>query len=125
MKKLAAIILALTLILCVMAAPASAADKKVKIGWTMAYFDHPVYQLLMKGAQEIADSLDDCELIFADGKNDPNIQASQIDAFIAQGVDGIILTAAVSDPMLPSIKKSILHYNTAWQFFATMKNTNF
>ena len=85
----------------------AAGDKseKITIGWAMAYFDHPVYQLLMQGAQEIADGLDGCELIFADGKNDATTQASQIDTFIAQNVDAIILTAAVSDPMLPSIKK--------------------
>lgn len=80
-------------------------DKKVTIGWAMAYYDHPVYQLLMEGAKEVADGLDNCELIFADGKNDATTQASQIDTFIAQKVDAIILTAAVSDPMLPAIKK--------------------
>lgn len=88
------------------AAEAAKTDgETVTIGWAMAYFDHPVYQLLMQGAQEVAAGLDNCELIFADGKNDATTQASQIDTFLAQGVDAIILTAAVSDPMLPSIKK--------------------
>ena len=77
----------------------------ITIGWAMAYFDHPVYQLLMQAAQEVADEMGDCEITFADGKNDATTQASQIDTFIAQDVDAIILTAAVSDPMLPSIKK--------------------
>ena len=67
---------------------ASAKDKKV-IGWSVAYFDHPVYQLMMKAAQSLADK-SDCKVIFADGKNDASVQASQIDNFIAQGVDGII-----------------------------------
>ena len=80
-------------------------DGKITIGWAMAYYDHPVYQLLMQGANEVAEGLDNCELIFADGKNDATTQASQIDNFIAQDVDAIILTAAVSDPMLPSVKK--------------------
>lgn len=78
---------------------------KVVIGWAMAYFDHPVYQKLMQGAKEVADGLGNVELTFADGKNDPITQVSQIDTFIAQKVDAIILTAAVSDPMLPAIKK--------------------
>ena len=73
-------------------------DGKITIGWAMAYYDHPVYQLLMQGANEVAEGLDNCELIFADGKNDATTQASQIDNFIAQDVDAIILTAAVSDP---------------------------
>ena len=82
---------------------ASAKDKKV-IGWSVAYFDHPVYQLMMKAAQALADK-SDCKVIFADGKNDASVQASQIDNFIAQGVDGIILTPTVSDPLIPAVKK--------------------
>ena len=44
-------------------------------------------------------------LLLQTERNDATTQASQIDTFIAQDVDAIILTAAVSDPMLPSIKK--------------------
>jgi ABC-type sugar transport system substrate-binding protein len=105
MKKLFLLLLSLIMTFSIVGTPVSASNDKVTIGWAMAYFDHPVYQLLMKGAQELADELGDCELIFADGKNDANTQASQIDTFIGQGVDAIILTAAVSDPMLPSIKR--------------------
>jgi ribose transport system substrate-binding protein len=83
--------------------PALAQDKKV-IGWSVAYFDHPVYQLMMKGAQKLADEAG-CEVIFADGKDDPSVQASHVDNFIAQGVDGIILTPTVSDPLIPAVKK--------------------
>lgn len=83
--------------------PAFAQDKKT-IGWSVAYFDHPVYQLMMQGAQKLADQ-SDCKVIFADGKDDPSVQASHIDNFIAQGVDGIILTPTVSDPLIPAVKK--------------------
>ena len=83
--------------------PALAQEKKT-IGWSVAYFDHPVYQLMMQGAQGLADA-SDCKVIFADGKNDPSVQASQVDNFIAQGVDGIILTPTVSDPLIPAVKK--------------------
>lgn len=83
--------------------PVLAQDKKV-IGWSVAYFDHPVYQLMMKGAQKLADEAG-CEVIFADGKDDPSVQASHVDNFIAQGVDGIILTPTVSDPLIPAVKK--------------------
>lgn len=83
--------------------PALAQEKKT-IGWSVAYFDHPVYQLMMKAAQSLADD-SDCKVIFADGKNDPSVQASQVDNFIAQGVDGIILTPTVSDPLIPAVKK--------------------
>ena len=83
--------------------PALADDKKT-IGWAVAYFDHPVYQLMMQAAQKLADA-SDCKVIFADGKDDPSVQASQVDNFIAQGVDGIILTPTVSDPLMPAVKK--------------------
>ena len=83
--------------------PALAQEKKT-IGWSVAYFDHPVYQLMMQAAQKLADD-SDCKVIFADGKNDPSVQASQVDNFIAQGVDGIILTPTVSDPLIPAVKK--------------------
>jgi ABC-type sugar transport system substrate-binding protein len=86
------------------ARPGFAAAKKKVIGWSVAYFDHPVYQLMMKAAQELADK-DGVQVIFADGKNDPSVQASQLTNFIAQNVDGIILTPAVSDPMIPAIKQ--------------------
>ncbi|SDZ42631.1 ribose transport system substrate-binding protein/ribose transport system permease protein [Micromonospora pattaloongensis] len=75
-----------------------------KIGWSVAYFDHPVYQLMMKGAKEEAAKLG-VEVIFADGKNDPAVQTQQLNNFLAQKLDGIILTPAVSDPMIPAIKK--------------------
>jgi len=83
--------------------PVLAAEQKT-IGWSVAYFDHPVYQLMMQGAQSLADA-SDCKVIFADGRDDPSVQASHIDNFIAQGMDGIILTPTVSDPLIPSVKK--------------------
>ncbi|MDN5327070.1 MAG: ribose transport system substrate-binding protein [Moorella sp. (in: firmicutes)] len=78
--------------------------KEYVVGWSMAYFDHPVYQLLMNAARELAEK-QGIKLIFADGKNDPAVQASQIDNFIAQKVDAIILTPTVADPLIPAVKK--------------------
>ncbi|HEV7897282.1 MAG TPA: substrate-binding domain-containing protein, partial [Planosporangium sp.] len=78
--------------------------KQVTIGWSVAYFDHPVYQLMMEGAKEEA-AKQGVKIIFADGKNDPAVQTQQLNNFLAQKVDGIILTPAVSDPMIPAVKK--------------------
>lgn len=83
---------------------ADKAKKEITIGWDMAYFDHPVYQLLMKGAKEVAEK-EGVKLIFSDGKNDAATQASIIDNFIAQKLDAIILTPTVADPLIPSVKK--------------------
>ncbi len=54
------------------ATPGNAEAKKT-IGWSVAYFDHPVYQLMMKAAQKLADE-HGCNIIFADGKKDPSVQ---------------------------------------------------
>jgi ABC-type sugar transport system substrate-binding protein len=78
--------------------------KQITIGWSVAYFDHPVYQLMMEGAKEEA-AKKGVKVIFADAKNDPAVQMSNINNFLAQKVDGIILTPAVSDPMIPAVKR--------------------
>jgi ABC-type sugar transport system substrate-binding protein len=81
----------------------SGGKKQLVIGWTVSDFANPFYQLMMKGAK-IAAKEQGVKVIFTDGKGDPATQTSQIDGFLAQKVDGIILSAALSDPMLPAIK---------------------
>jgi ribose transport system substrate-binding protein len=44
-------------------------------------------------------------MTFLDGKNDAAEQSANLDTFIAQKVDAIILMPAVSDPLLPAIKR--------------------
>ncbi|MCU1671397.1 MAG: rbsB [Blastococcus sp.] len=83
---------------------AAGSNKQITIGWSVAYFDHPVYQLMMEGAKKQA-AKDGVKIIFADGKNDPAVQSRQLDNFLAQKVDGIILTPTVADPMIPAVKK--------------------
>jgi ABC-type sugar transport system substrate-binding protein len=100
----AALALLASAAIAVASSTSAIAGEKKTIGWSVAYFDHPVYQLMMQAAQKLADQ-SDCKVIFADGKNDPSVQASQVDNFIAQGVDGILLTPTVSDPLIPAVKK--------------------
>lgn len=106
---LALVIAALLLSGCGNAANGSASgrvggdDGKITIGWSVALFNHPFYQKMMKGAQAAAAD-QGIELLMVDGKGDPAIQSDQLNNFIAQKVDGIILSAAISDPMIPAIK---------------------
>jgi ribose transport system substrate-binding protein len=86
------------------AGSSASGNKKIKIGWAVAYFDHPVYQLMMEGAKEEA-AKQGVDLILADGKNDPAVQTSQINNFLAQKVDAIMLTPTVADPMIPAVKR--------------------
>ena len=103
-KFMSIMVFVLVLIFALMGNYAYSQDK-YKIGVSVAYFNHPVYQLEMKGMQEMADKEGDVELIFLDGKNDAAEQSAHCDNFISQKVDGIILMPAVSDPMLPAIKR--------------------
>ncbi len=103
-RKAVVLVLALMVVLGVLASPGLAAQKQLVVGWTVAYFDHPVYQLMMKAMKEVAEQ-EGIKLIVVDGKNDPAVQSAQVENFLVQKVDGIIITAAVADPMLPVIKK--------------------
>jgi ribose transport system substrate-binding protein len=78
--------------------------KKFTIGWSLALFDHPVYQIMIKAANDAAEKRG-VNLLIANGKKDPAVQASDIDNFLAQGVDAIMLTPQVSDPLIPAVKK--------------------
>lgn len=105
LKKFGIIMLFLMIIFFLLGTAYSEETKKdYVIGWTVAYFDHPVYQLMMKAMQEEAEA-NNVKLIMVDGKNDPATQVAQVENFIAQKVDGIMITAAVADPMLPVIEK--------------------
>ena len=78
--------------------------KKFTVGWSLALFDHPVYQIMIKAANEQAEKR--CiDLILTNGKKDAAVQAADIDNFLAQGVDAILLTPVVSDPLIPAVKK--------------------
>ncbi|MCW2882515.1 MAG: rbsB [Sphaerisporangium sp.] len=78
--------------------------KQIVIGWSVSDYANPFYGLMMKGAQTAADG-QGVKVIFTDGKGDPATQTQQINGFLAQKVDGIILSAALSDPMLPVMKQ--------------------
>lgn len=55
-RKAVVIIPALTVALSILATPGLAAAKKqLVVGWTVAYFDHPVYHLMMKAMKEVAE----------------------------------------------------------------------
>jgi len=103
MKKMHFVLAAIAILLIV--AGTGYAQKRYRVGVSVAYFNHPVYQLEMKGMKEVAAKLGDLDMIYLDGKNDAAEQTSQLDSFISQKVDAIILMPAVSDPLLPAMKR--------------------
>ncbi len=65
--------------------------KKVKIGFSAPAADHGWMGAITKATQAEAKKYSDVELLVAEGTNDPNQQISQVETFINQKVDAIVL----------------------------------
>ncbi|WP_405059751.1 substrate-binding domain-containing protein [Kribbella sp. NBC_01505] len=65
--------------------------KKVKIGFSAPASDHGWMGAITKATQAEAKKYSDVELLVAEGTNDPNQQISQVETFINQKVDAIVL----------------------------------
>ncbi len=76
------------------------------IGVAMADFKIPFFVRMMKGMEGAADRLG-ANLDIQDGKSDPNVQMSQIETFIIQKKDLVIIVAAQLDALVPVADKCI------------------
>ncbi|ULJ75580.1 substrate-binding domain-containing protein [Rhizobium gallicum] len=89
MKKLL-----ITTALCLLAAPAFAGTRVVV---TMTSFDNPFLTILLNGIRDEAKRVKNVELLTEDAQLDPAKQLNQIQNFIANGVDAIIVNAVDGD----------------------------
>ena len=87
MKTLTAMALVLGL-----AAPALAQDK-IQVGVAMTSFDNPFLTILLNGIKAQAEKAGNVELILEDAQLDTARQQNQVQNFIANGVDAIIVNA--------------------------------
>lgn len=107
MKKLLSIILSTFLIIysftgCVgITNYITKTNEKIKIGVSIANFDDKFWSYLLKGMQSYVNSLNDVEVIYADAKSDSNTQLSQVENFISQKVDVIVVTPVDRDSSKP------------------------
>ena len=62
----------------------------MKIGLTMASFEFDFHQAIMAGAQKWADE-HGASLVMVDAHNDMNKQVGQVENFLAQGMDAVIV----------------------------------
>lgn len=85
-------------------AAGSTAEKQIVIGMTMAGVDSPFPLAVSKFAQSQADAKG-VKLILTNAQWDAQKQADQINGFIAQKVDAIIINPVDASSMLPSLKK--------------------
>ena len=93
MKKLALAALALSLM--------SSAAMAANIGVSMAAFDDNFLTVLRNGLQDYASTMDGVQIQAEDAQNDVAKQLSQVQNFIASGVDGIIVNAVDTSATQP------------------------
>lgn len=85
------------------AAPAEG-KTEIVIGCTLQNLSEE-FMTMLKGAMELKlQEYDNVKLIINDAESKPDKQASQLDSFIAQGVDAVIISPVDADALAPSVK---------------------
>lgn len=77
------------------------AGDQVVIGFSAPAADHGWMGSITESARNVAAQYDDVELRVADGTNDVNLQISQVETFINDGVDAIVLLPFDGAAMTP------------------------
>src|SRR3954463_14431757 len=83
------------------------AGDKVVIGFSAPAADHGWMGSITQSAQDVAAKYDDVELRVADGTNDVNLQISQVETFINDKVDAIVLLPFDGAAMTPVALKAM------------------
>ena len=83
------------------------AGEKVVIGFSAPAADHGWMGSITESAKKEAAKYDDVELRVADGTNDVNLQISQVETFINEGVDAIVLLPFDGAAMTPIALKAM------------------
>jgi inositol transport system substrate-binding protein len=89
--------------------PAVAADSKVKIGVSMALFDDVWLTLVRNAITQWGNDHPDVELTIVDANNDSAKQTGQVENFLAQGMDAIVILpvdTAATGPMTKGVVKA-------------------
>lgn len=92
----------------------------VTIGFSAPAADHGWMAQITSAAQAEADKYDDVDLVVAEGTNDVSLQISQIETFINDGVDSIVLLpidgAALTPIALQAMEAGIIVINVDREF---------
>lgn len=90
------------------AEPSSTADKKeIVIGCTLQNLSEE-FMTMLKGAMEIKlKEYDNVKLVVNDAESKPDKQASQLDSFVAQKVDAVIISPVDADALAPAVKSVV------------------
>ena len=102
------------------ASSAPASGEKIRIGFSAPAADHGWMGSITKSAVAEAEALGDVDLIVAEGTNDVNLQISQVETFINDKVDAIVLLpfdgAAMTDVATKAMDAGIPVINVDREF---------
>lgn len=98
----------------------AAAGEKVVIGWSGPAADHGWLGAINSAAIAEAAKYSDVELRVAEGTNDANLQVSQVETFVNEGVDVIVLLptdgAALTEAALKAMRAGVPVINVDREF---------
>ncbi len=77
----------------------------VGLSWNGA--DHPYGAVTVERTEEAATYFPNMELLIADGRSDPALQASQVEDLVARGVDVLIVSPADAEALVPSVERAM------------------
>ena len=89
--------------------PAQSAQPKIKIGVTMALFDDVWLTNVRDAMNKWASTHPDVELTIVDAANDTAKQVGQVENFLAQGMDAVVILpvdTAATGPMTKDVVKA-------------------
>lgn len=105
------------------AAEEGGSGETVVIGFSGPAADHGWLGAINSAALAQADGYDDVELRVAEGTNDPNLQISQVETFVNEGVDVIVLLptdgAALTEAAINAMNAGVPVVNVDREFSST------
>lgn len=106
LKKLTAIALASTMLFSMTACSGAAKDETITIGVTLMDYSTEFSIGLKDYMEAKAASMDDVELVFVDAGGDAVKQVAQVESFIAQEVDAIVMQPQEQEACNPAVQKA-------------------
>ena len=109
MKKLILILLIILVVITPVFANGAKEDgvKNIRVGISMALFADNFLTYLREAMEDYADDMDNLTVFSEDAKNDVNMQLAQVENFIAQGYDAIIVNPADTEATATITKKCV------------------
>ncbi len=106
MKKFTSVLFVMAMVAAVSIASAYAGEKKVKVGFTLKTVNNPFVISVKNGAAQAAEDLG-VDIIITDSQMNSQKQMQDIESFIQQRVDVILIDAMDSQAILPTIDDAV------------------